>query len=103
MAADELERSGIPCEKIQEDIGGLQTAQTASPQAGIGLQFIVRVPREMQEEARAIIERLPVSNSPAFGLPGMGGAARSGVKALAWSGLIVFAVSLLLGLYEILR
>lgn len=105
LAASSLEEAGIPHYRQEESSGGLTVAMPAAPSAGPGVWWVVQVPAAMAEEARSILETLPieVDDSPGVWDFAPTERGRSFFRSWAWAYLVLFALALLWGLMELFR
>lgn len=97
MLAEALEQAGIPYYRLQEDLGGVQTALVMPVQGGPGIRFLVIVPAAMESRARAILQKLPIQPAGDFGLYGFNSSARvkTGIRAVGWAVLVMLALMFL--------
>lgn len=105
LAASTLEEAGIPHYRQEEDSSGLSFAMPLAPSAGPGTWWTLHVPESRAEEAESILEQLPITLEKSPGVWDFGPTekAKSFFKSWALAYLVLFAVSLLLGLLSILR
>ena len=61
MVLNELKAAGVPAWGQEESATGLVTAMPTSPSQAPSVAFIVRVPEPAAEDARRIIESLPIA------------------------------------------
>ncbi len=105
LAASTLEEAGIPHYRREEDSSGVSLAMPLSPSAGPGTWWVIHVPEARAEEARSILEQLPirVQESPGVWDFGPTDKARSFFRGWAFAYLVLLAFFLLFGLLSILR
>lgn len=60
MVLNELNAAGVPAYGQEENSGGLVTAMPPNPTQGPGISWVIRVAEPAGEDAKRIIEGLPV-------------------------------------------
>lgn len=97
MVLNELSSAGVPAYGQEENSGGLVTAMPTTPTQGPGVTWVVRVPEPAAENARRIIQNLPVDAEQRPGVWHFGPdkRAKRGLQVLAAIFLIVIVVSLI--------
>ena len=65
MLANELEQANVPHYRRQETFAGLQLAMPAMAAPGLGTFFTVIVPDAAEQQAREILQQLPVNETRA--------------------------------------
>ncbi len=105
LAASTLEEAGIPHYRQEEDSSGVSFAMPLAPSAGPGTWWVIHVPEARAEEARSILEQLPVTIQESPGVWDFGPTekAKSFFKSWAFVQLVLIAVLLLLGLLSLFR
>jgi hypothetical protein len=98
MVSQALEEARIPYYRMEEDLGGLQLAMPAMPAQGLGIQYVLIVPGQMESQARALLGTLPLNREQDSGVFGFTSSdkSKSWFRAYAWVYLIVIASAFLL-------
>ena len=97
MVLNELGSAGVPAYGQEENSGDLVTAMPTTPTQGPGVTWVVRVPEPAAENAKRIIQSLPVDAEQEPGVWHFGPDKRTkrSLQVLAAIFLIVIVVSLL--------
>lgn len=97
MVLNELGSAGVPAYGQEENSGGLVTAMPPTPTQGPGVTWVIRVPEPAVEDAKRVIESLPVDAEQEPGVWHFGPDKRTkrGIQVLAALLLIVIVVSLI--------
>jgi hypothetical protein len=103
MAANSLRENEIPFYRQQETSGGLRLAMPFQPAMGPGTWYSILVPEEVVDEARRILNELPieVNNNPDVWHFGPSEKVKRGWSIYIWISLIlscIFLVFYLMGL-----
>lgn len=105
LAASTLEEAGIPHYRQEQDSSGLSFAMPLAPSSGPGTWWVIQVPEAVAEEARSILEQLPITTEDAPGVWDFGPTeqAKSFFKRWALASLVLFALVFLLALMSLIR
>lgn len=105
LAASVLEEAGVPHFRREQSSGGLTFAMPAAPSVGPGNWWVILVPEEAAEEARSILEQLPLDadNEPGVWDFAPSPQAKSFFKSWAFFTLLLFALAFAVGLVSALR
>ena len=97
MVLNELNAAGVPAYGQEESSGGLVTAMPTTPTQGPGVTWVVRVPEPAAENAKRIIQSLPVDAEQEPGVWHFGPDKRTkrGLQVLAAVFLVAFVVGLI--------
>ena len=84
MAANALTENGIPFFKQEESVSGLKLAMPFQPSMGLGTHFNILLPERFLEEAKTILENLPIvlTRIPIFSILEVGIFQRKGGESL---------------------
>ena len=63
MVANHLEMEGIPFYRREESSSGVELAMPLLPVQGVGIWWVIRVPKEHADSARELINSLPVEST----------------------------------------
>jgi hypothetical protein len=96
MAANALSEHGIPYFKQEESVSGLKLAMPFQPSMGPGTYFNIMVPDQFIEEAKSILENLPIdlTTNPDLFHFGAGDTAKKRWRIVAWFFLVLNLVFL---------
>lgn len=105
LAASTLEEAGVPYYRQEQSSSGAVFEMPAAPTPGPGTWWVVRVPTAVAEEARFVLEQLPLGldDSPGVWDFGPTPEAKSFFKSWAFATLLFLAAGLLGGLLSLLR
>lgn len=97
MVLNELNSAGVPAYGQEENSGGLVTAMPTTPTQGPGVTWVVRVPEPAVENAKRIIQGLPVDAEQEPGVWHFGPDkwTKRGLQVIAVIFLTVLAVSVI--------
>ena len=105
MAASALETAGVPHFRQEQSSSGLSFAMPAAPSAGPGILWVVRVPEAVAEQARSVLEELPIPIEESPGVWDFSPTERAKSLHRSWALalLILFTAAFFAGLISLMR
>ena len=105
MAREKLKEAEIPHFVQEETLSGIRTAFLATPASGVGITWKLMVPEIAVNEAKEILEQLPIdlNKNPGFWDFTTNKNVIKGTKIYAWIILILLGITLTMGLIQIIN